>query len=218
MADVAAIPAWALAISFLSLGMSGVTAWLTLFRRGTVRMTQPEVIYFGPDGGERDDNEPLPPKIFMRTLLYATAKRGGIVESMYVRLRRRETIQNFNIWAYGDTGKLTRGSGLFVPETGYATNHHFLLPADGTAFTFSAGDYALDVYASLVGRRSPKLLWTIKVSVSTEEANALRDQDNGIYFDWGPETGKYHSHIRPKPKRPSNPFRELFSDALASEP
>jgi len=212
MADVATIPAWALAISFLSLGISGVTAWLTLFRRGTVRMTQPEVIYFGPDGGERDDNDPLPQKIFLRTLLYATAKRGSIVERMYIRLRRDETIQIFNIWAYGDTGKLTRGSGLFVPDTGYSTNHHFLPPADGTAFSFTAGDYTLDVYASLVGHGAPKPLWTVKISVSTEEATALRDQDNGIYFDWGPETGKYHSHIRPKLKRPVNPFRELFGD------
>lgn len=118
-------------------------------------MTQPEVIYFGPDGGERDNGETLPQKIFLRTLLYATAKRGSIVERMYIRLRRRETTQTFNIWAYGDAGKLTRGSGLFVPETGYSTNHHFLLPADGTVFSFAAGDYTLDVYASLVGRRSP---------------------------------------------------------------
>jgi hypothetical protein len=38
-----------LAISTLSLAVSAVTAWLTLFRRGTVKMTQPTVIFFGPD-------------------------------------------------------------------------------------------------------------------------------------------------------------------------
>ena len=216
MVDVSTLPTWALAVSILSLTISGLTVWLTLFRRGTVLMTQPGVIYFGPDGGDREEAPPT--KIFLRTLLYSTAKRGGIIESMYVRVRRRETAQNFNIWAYGDTGKLTRGSGLFVPDTGHATNHHFLPPADGTSFVFTAGEYVLDVYASLVGRRSPKLLWSANLSVSIDEANALAQEDHGLYFDWGPETGKYHSHVRLPPKRPVNSFGELFADALVSKP
>ena len=37
----------ALAISVLSLFVSLTTAWLTLFRRGTVKMTQPTVIFLG---------------------------------------------------------------------------------------------------------------------------------------------------------------------------
>jgi hypothetical protein len=48
---------------------------------------------------------------------------------MFVRLHRGETRQNFNVWAYGDKN-LNRGSGLFVPETGFPTNHYFLLPPD----------------------------------------------------------------------------------------
>ena len=32
-----------------SLPVSLTTAWLTLFRRGTVKMTQPTVIFFEPD-------------------------------------------------------------------------------------------------------------------------------------------------------------------------
>jgi hypothetical protein len=32
-------------VSFLAFGVSTVTAWLTLFRRGTVKMTQPTVIF-----------------------------------------------------------------------------------------------------------------------------------------------------------------------------
>jgi hypothetical protein len=39
----------AIVISLLSLLVSVTTAWLTLFRRGTVKMTQPTMIYFGPD-------------------------------------------------------------------------------------------------------------------------------------------------------------------------
>lgn len=102
-----------IAISILAIIISATTAWLTLFRRGTVKMTQPTVIFFGSDGsGERL------PKVFFRTLLYSTAKRGHIVESMWVKLRRGESSQIFNIWVYGDAS-LARGSGLYVNENGF---------------------------------------------------------------------------------------------------
>jgi hypothetical protein len=39
------IDPFSLAISTLSLGIASVTAWLTLFRRGTIEMTQPTVIF-----------------------------------------------------------------------------------------------------------------------------------------------------------------------------
>src|SRR5437773_118758 len=107
-----------LTISVLALCISAVTAWLTLFR--TVKMTQPTVIFFGPDNPTSRDEPPLP-KVFLRTLLFATARRGRVVESMHVALSRNETQQNFNIWVYGDE-KLVRGSGLFVGETGIAVN------------------------------------------------------------------------------------------------
>src|SRR5271169_3559963 len=97
-------------ISALALGVPSVTAWLTLFRRGTVKMTQPTVIYFGPDA-PRSRNVPPPPKVYLRTLLFSTSKRGRVIESMHVTLSRNETRQNFNIWVYGDE-RLVRGSGL----------------------------------------------------------------------------------------------------------
>ena len=120
------------AISLLALAVSVTTAWLTLFRRGTIRMTQPTVVFFGPDGPAGS------PKVFLRTLLYSTAKRGQIVENMFVKLRRRQSLQTFNIWVYCD-GPLARGSGLFVGDSGITCNHHFLLPKDGTDFKWLAG-------------------------------------------------------------------------------
>ena len=133
-------------ISVLALCVSAVTAWLTLFRRGTVKMTQPTVIFFGPDNPRSRDEPPLP-KVFLRTLLFATSKRGRIVESMHVSLSRNEAQQNFSIWVYGEE-RLVRGSGLFVGETGIAVNHHFLAPRDGSSFRFIEGRYRMDVLRS----------------------------------------------------------------------
>jgi hypothetical protein len=86
-----------IAISVSSLAVSSVTAWLTLFRRGTVRMTQPTVIFFGPDAPRAHDAAPLP-KVYLRTLLFSTSKRGRVIESMHVAISRNEMHQNFNVW------------------------------------------------------------------------------------------------------------------------
>jgi hypothetical protein len=186
-----------LAISVIALVISATTAWLTLFRRGTVKMTQPTVIFFGPD----NDGEGSP-KVFLRTLLYSTAKRGHIVESMWVKLRRGESSQIFNIWVYGDTS-LTRGSGLHVGENGLVCNHHFLLPKDGTNYEFLPGEYALEVYASVVNTRTVLILSRLKLLLTQEHSSAIKNKDAGLYYDWGPDSMSYHAsvHMRPLDKR-----------------
>src|SRR5262245_50104703 len=156
-------------------------------------MTQPTVVYFGPDGGGGRAMAPL--KVYLRSLLYTTSKRGRIIQSMYVKLQRGETTQTFNIWVLGEE-KLSRGSGLYVGQEGVACNHHFLLPSDGTRYEFLPGHYRLQVYASIVGIRRPVLLGVTELDIADGVAQALRDQDTGLYFDWGPESARYHPHVR----------------------
>ncbi|MEX0776640.1 MAG: hypothetical protein WD042_13135 [Phycisphaeraceae bacterium] len=196
-------------IAILALAISGVTAWLTLFRRGVVCMTPPTVIFFGPDGGPRDARDPSA-KIYLRTLLYATSKRGRIVESMFVRLRRGESLQTFNIWVLGEDS-LSRGSGVFVGENGVVCNHHFLLPADGTQFEFTAGTYYLEVYCTLAGSTQPNKLFSVQLAIDEGIADQLKNPEMGLYYDWGPESARYHAHVRPRPK----PALPDFIKALA---
>jgi hypothetical protein len=196
-------------IALLALAISAITAWLTLFRRGTVRMTQPTVIFFGPDN-PRSREEPALPKVFLRTLLFATSKRGRVLESMYVALSRNETKQNFNIWVYGDE-RLFRGSGLFVGETGIAANHHFLVPNDGSSFRFTEGRYRMDVYARLLGDRGQTLLFSQTLEISSEIAAQLVETDRGLYFDWGPDSSRYLPHIDKRPPLPNEDFLELLN-------
>jgi len=198
-----------LTISVLALCISAVTAWLTLFRRGTVKMTQPTVIFFGPDNPTSRD-EPPPPKVFLRTLLFATAKRGRVVESMHVALSRNETQQNFNIWVYGDE-KLVRGSGLFVGETGIAVNHHFLAPRDGSSFRFAEGRYRMDVFAQLLGNGDRSLLFSQTLEISPEIAAQLSGPERGLYFDWGPDSSRYLPHVDKLPPLPNEDFLELLN-------
>jgi len=180
-------------ISVLALTVSSVTAWLTLVRRGTVNMTQPTVIFFGPDT-PRSKSDAVLPKIFLRTLLFSTSKRGRIIQSMHVALFRNETHQTFNIWVYGDD-KLVRGSGLFVGESGIAANHHFLAPRDASSFHFLEGRYRLEVFAYLLGDKVQTKLFSQTLEISREVADALKAPGVGLYFDWGPDSSRYQPHV-----------------------
>ena len=191
-----------LSLAVLALAISATTAWLTLFRLGTIRMTQPTVIFFGPDP-PRTAREEARPKIFLRCLLFSTSKRGRVVESMHATLSRNETRQNFNIWVYGDE-KLVRGSGLFVGETGVSTNHHFLTPRDGSSFVFSKGTYQLQVYARLLGDEKNRLLFSQALDIHSEASTALEEPGTGLYFDWGPDSSRYLPHVEKRSTPPDS--------------
>lgn len=194
-------PSLSFGISCLALLVSGITAWLTFFRKGKLVMTQPTTVFFGKDGSrfESDKN-----KIHLRTLLYSTAKRGQVLESLHVSLQRNESKQNFNIWVYGEKGNLKRGSGLFVAQDGVTFDHHFLLPADGANFQFLSGTYTLIVFAKLAGDRTLKELMTIVLAISESQAAQLSEPNTGIFYDWGPDQQTYHSHIDKRPEREPN--------------
>lgn len=199
----------ALAVSVVALSISAVTSWLTLFRRGTVRMTQPTVIYFGPDV-PRPSHKNGPPKVYLRTLLFATSKRGRVIESVHVSLERSETRQNFNIWVHGD-GKLVRGSGLYVGETGVAANHHFLTPDDGSTFRFTSGRYVLKVHARLLGDSKPIQLFSQELEILPALAAQLDEDQSGLYFDWSPDSSRYQPHVDHRSESPDrDPFFSIF--------
>ncbi len=164
-------------------------------------MTRPATIFFGFDSARSRDEIPLP-KVFLRTLLFSTSKRGRVVESLYVSLSRNETTQNFNRWVYGDDD-LVIGSGVFVGETGVAAGHHFLLPEDGSSFRFTEGRYRIEVFAQLLGDRRKRLLFSENLDVTREIATALEKSDAGVYFDWGPDSSQYLTHIEKRPFSPN---------------
>ncbi len=193
----------AIALSTLALFLSSLTAWLTLLRRGDLRMTQPTVVFFGPDGGRRGGEKPHL-KVYLRTLLYSTSRRGQTVESIHVNLQRAESKQNFSIWVYGDD-RLARGSGIYVGPDGITCNHHFLLPEDGADFRLLPGQYIVRVYAKRVTDRQPRQLAQILLAISDSQSRELEGDDAGIYFDWGPDQQAYHAHVeirRPAPMPP----------------
>jgi hypothetical protein len=192
-------------ISILALVVSGTTLWFSHLRRGKLMMTRPTVVFFGPDGGHKGIS-----KVFLRTLLYSTGKRGIVLENLFIRLRRGETQQNFNVWVYGEEN-LARGSGLYVGQEGIATNHHFLTPTDIRGFDFAAGNYQIEVFGKIVGKTDASHLSTIELSIDPNEAELLRKPDHGIYFDWGPDAGQYQKKIEARRNPEFDPLSLLQS-------
>jgi hypothetical protein len=176
-------------ISVISLSVSAVAFWFTWLKRGRLSMTKPTVIFFGYDSA------PRLPKIFLRTLLYSTSARGQVVEAMYIKLCQNGSEQFFSFWGYGETSKLTAGSGLFVGQTGIALNHHFVLSAQHTGYQFVDGQYSIIVFARIAGRSTPLKLAAISLTLSQAHAVALA-ANLGILFELGWDTGQYTGHAR----------------------
>jgi hypothetical protein len=177
-------------ISIISLSVSATTLWFNWLRRGRLSMTKPTVIFFGYDREPR-----LTAKVFLRTLLYSTSARGQVIEAMYVKLCRPDSEQIFSFWGYGETNKLTAGSGLFVGQTGVALNHHFVLSVHHQPYEFVEGSYSILVLARVVGRAKPIKLDTISLTLSKGEAGVLGGH-LGILFELGWDTGEYTGHAR----------------------
>jgi hypothetical protein len=180
-------------ISSTALTISALTFWLTKIKNGIVKMTRPTVIFFGPDG-----NSDRHKKVYIKTLLYSTSDRGQYIQNMFIRLQRGESVQNFNIWVYGDKG-LERGSGLFISKNGIACNHHFLLPIDGENYSFVQGDYNMQVFIEQVDGNTKKL-FEQELKLTNDQTKEMRTHNAGIYFDWAPNSKTYFPHIDSKLK------------------
>lgn len=149
-------------------------------------MARPTIIFFGPDGPDSDLK-----KVFIRTLIYSTSEKGQYIQNMWIRLTRGESTQNFNIWVYDNDG-LVRGSGLFIGKSGIASNHHFLMPNDKTKYEFLQGDYLMEIFVELVGKKPKKIFEQILILTEAQEAK-IKDENVGVYFDWAPNTQSYYA-------------------------
>lgn len=185
MSEATLLSVFSAAIALLSLGVSMATMYFAWLRRGRLAMTTPSIVFFGFDMVPK-----ATPKIFLRTLLYSTAQRGKMIESMYVKLRRGETEELFAFWGYGETERLTAGGGLYVGHTGISLNHHFVLSVHKSGYDFGAGDYTIQVYARRAGEKAAALLSEISVRLNDEHVGILA-KEGGVLFELQPDTRTY---------------------------
>jgi hypothetical protein len=187
-----------LAVSGTSILISGTVAWLTLLRRGKVKMTKPTIVCFG---SVSEDQKTIP-KVFLRTLLYCTAKRGIVVENMFINVYHDDSCKTFSIWAYRDKD-LVRGSGIYVGMEGVALEHHFH-PLEDSNFIFSPGNYLIEVFALTVGGKRSLKLAKINLSLTDKEASLIAAKEGFVWFDWEPNLKSYIPQLLTRPQKSSD--------------
>lgn len=194
--DPTVLSVCSLAVAISSLLLSGTVAWFSLVRRGRIQMTRPSLIVFMHDHLATGE---VIPKIFLRTLLYSTGNRGHVIQTLYLKLQRAESSQNFSTWGHGPQNELTFGAGLRITPDGIDHNHHFN-PPRGTGFEYTAGDYRISIFADLAGSTQHVLLGEVTLAISAEQANQLKSTDTELYFEWGPVSETYSSNIHKRPR------------------
>lgn len=100
----------------------------------------------------------------------------------------------FSFWGYGDKD-LVRGSGLFVPETGVANNHHFNPLDSETLFLFSGGRYSLELVAKPVNSKQSLSLWAVQIEIPAEAFEPSIAGETAVFYSWSPEQNRYVASI-----------------------
>lgn len=140
-----------LLLSGASFVVSVYTFWLVQFNSGTLKMTRPTYVCLKRDAGSNW------PKLFIRSCLYSTGAKGVAVENLFVRAYKDGQSYLFDYWGHTESGRMTIGSGLFVGPTGTTNDHHFNLRGKPNTLLFASGTYKIDIFATVVGKKSQKI-------------------------------------------------------------
>jgi hypothetical protein len=194
-------------VSVVALCVSLFTLWFTILRRGSVRSTHPSFVAFRYDFVDKPVAQA---KIFLRTLLFSTGKRGLVIESLFLRVSEGTRFEEFSFWGYGDKD-LVRGSGIFVPETGVVTNHHFNPLHTDSLFRFSHGIYKLELVAKLVARKRLVSLWSIDLDVPSGPFDTSIARETAMFFNWSPQERCYIGSVEKR-----SGFVNAYSDPTES--
>jgi len=186
------IALFSLGVSVLSLGVSALVAWLTLFQRGELKMTRPTLIVLQQEQLSAPKNLVLRPKIIVCMLLYTTGKKGHVINNMLITLSQHRAKYHFGQWYYAHEKDALRGRGLFVGDTGISLDHHFEherystpLPSPSPDFSpCPSGKLTLEVFAELVGKRKLVRIFSTILDVTAEDADILRKDTAGLWFNW----------------------------------
>ena len=194
-------------ISIIALAVSLFTLWFTILRRGSVRSTHPSFIALRYDFVDKFVAQA---KIFLRTLLFSTGKRGLVIENLFLRVSEGERSEEFSFWGYGEND-LVRGSGIFVPEIGVVTYHHFNPLHIEKLFWFTQGTYTLEFVAKVVGKKRLISLWTIQLDVPAGAYDTSIPRDRAIFFNWSPKERRYVASVEKR-----SGYMNSFSESMES--
>ena len=169
-----------LIISALALGLSGLTAWLTLLRKGELKITQPTPLLLDYEKGFA--------RVSFYTMIYSSAFRGQIIESMHVIVKQNNIEHQFNNWAYSQDSR-AYASGCYIKPEGVPQNHQFITSEDN--IVFNTGDITIEVYARLPSKTEAHLLKSIKLTIPENQQQSCRTKSLSLMLEWEPNKQIY---------------------------
>jgi hypothetical protein len=175
-------------IAVVSLLLSLTVAYMTLLRKGNLHMTVPVQISFQSANGRR-------PEVILKTFLYATGKRGYVIESLYLEVQRGARSHLFSSWSYRQNGQLTPASGLRVDDDGVISDNHFFETDKRERFYFEQGKYEIRVYARVANRHAARVLHTVQLGVSDEQASQMHIRNSAMVYTFDPQKMEYVSSL-----------------------
>ena len=199
---------FSLVFSSIAIFLSGLTAWLTLFRKGKLKMTKPTPILLCYEKGNA--------KISFYTMFYSTAFRGQLIESIYILFEQNKKYISFNKWGYDSEGQVFT-SGLYIKPEGIAQNHQFY--TSDKHFSFQPGVLKINIYANLANKKNPIKLESIPLRIPVENEADCKDKTKGFMFEWESDRNSYLLRIDVNAERFLNEtFRRLKSITLIRPP
>ncbi|NKJ09012.1 hypothetical protein FHT29_006026 [Rhizobium sp. SG741] len=90
------------------------------------------------------------------------------------------------------------GTGMFVGQAGVCADHPFTPSRqDADELLFCGGDYHIDIFAKIVGRRRPQKLKALKFTIDARQAGVLiQILDAELFLYWNSESENYESELR----------------------
>jgi hypothetical protein len=181
---------FSLAVAIGSFVISIVTLYLTYIQKGKLRLTRPTAIFFVRDGADGKF------KIVVTALLYSTAKRGQVVESMFIKIIKNDIVTTFGEWIYWEGNRVHLGR-VKIGEEGRTLFDHFLLSEKTEEFSFSVGEYSLEMYAQKIGTKKPIKIFQTKFTLDNNTAESTTMKGPGFALLWNSDAQSYTIQIGP---------------------
>ncbi|HKZ54568.1 MAG TPA: hypothetical protein VJ123_03740 [Anaerolineales bacterium] len=152
-------------------------------------MSQPTTVFLGYESSGSL------PKAVVETLLFSTSYRGHIVESMYLTVTAPGVAHAFDNWTYLDDD-VARTAGVFVGREGTQVQHHFYFNKKQKEFKVEPGRATIRVFARIVNRKKPILLFQFGLHISQDLAGKLNSKTASVYFNWSAASQEYSEEQR----------------------
>ena len=165
-------------VSAIAIAVSPFTLWCTVLRRGTVRSTHPSFVVFRYDFVGKKVPQA---KIFFRSLLFCTGKRGQVIESLFLRVREGSRHVEFSFWCHADKD-LIRAAGCSFLKRGLPRTTTSIQWMPIHSFSSRKALTLLNLWPSFIGRERLVSLWNVTLEMPAGAFGSTIARETAVFY------------------------------------